>query len=184
MALPELNGDTAVDTAAAGFAERLDGIQAALVAQNERAAARERTIDRLHEENQRLRSGERQLLLLPILTDLRRLRADLLRQAGSLPTELPTTQVASLLASFAYSVESTLDRCGVQVSSPEPGAPFDPRQHRAVDVLPAPGPEFDGTVAAVREEGYVDLTADRILHAAAVTVYRWTAPAAEPPAPA
>lgn len=169
------------ETALAALAERLASVEAALTSQDARAAARERVIDRLHDENQRLKSGERQLLLLPLLTDLRRLHADLLRQANSLPAEMPTKKVSDLLQSFAWSVEATLDRCGVQVSRPKLGAPFDPRQHRAVETIDAAEPGLDATVAAVREDGYFDLTAERTLQAAAVTVYRWQAPHDETP---
>jgi molecular chaperone GrpE len=163
-------------TALAALAERLASVEAALTSQDARAAARERVIDRLHDENQRLKSGERQLLLLPLLTDLRRLHADLLRQATSLPAEMSTRKVSDLLESFAWSVEATLDRCGVQVSRPKLGALFDPRRHRAVETIDAAEPGLDGTVAAVREDGYFDLTAERTLQAAAVTVYRWPVP--------
>lgn len=158
------------------LADRLAAVEAALTAEHDRATARERVIDRLHEENQRLRSDEQRLLLLPVLTDLRRLHADLRRQAGSLPAQMSIEQVSDLLGSFAFSVEAALDRCGVQVTRPELGTSFDPRRHRAIATVPAADPEFDGTIAAVREDGYLDLAAERTLQAAAVTVYRWSVP--------
>jgi molecular chaperone GrpE (heat shock protein) len=149
-----------------------------MTAAHERAAARERIIDSLHEENQRLRAGERQLVLRPILVDLSRLRNDLLRQASDLPDETTVAQFAAMLESFASSVEQTLDRGGVLVLRPEPGTPFDPSRQRAVDVLPASSPEWDGKVAEVVGDGYLDTTVDRALAPARVRVHRW-APAAD-----
>ena len=93
----------------------LAAIQVQLGRDSDRAAARERIIDRLHEENQQLRSGEHRLLLRPVLTDLQRLRNDLIKQAGSLHPGLTPDEAAELLISFAYSVELILDRAGVQV---------------------------------------------------------------------
>ncbi|MEV6524646.1 nucleotide exchange factor GrpE [Longispora sp. NPDC051575] len=190
--MPELN-ESAVEPAA--FEEevaepgapdpldlRLGRIEAAL---GDVAAARERTIDRLHEENQRLRVGERQLLLRPLVTDLHRLRDDLLRQAGALPGEITREQAAALLASYVVSVEQTLERCGVRVLTAAPGDPYDPYRHRAVGTVPAAGPEGDGLVAEVLGDGYHDAVADRVVAPAAVRVARWTPPAgpgATPPA--
>ncbi|GIG59207.1 hypothetical protein Lfu02_35790 [Longispora fulva] len=158
---------------------RLGRIEAAL---GDAAAARERTIDRLHEENQRLRIGERQLLLRPLVTDLHRLRDDLLRQAGDLPATLTPEQAAALLSSYAVSVEQTLQRCGVLVLTAEPGEAYDPYRHRAVGTVPAAGPEGDGLVAEVLGDGYRDAVADRVVAPAAVRVARWTPPA-EPAEP-
>ncbi|MGY0236042.1 nucleotide exchange factor GrpE [Longispora urticae] len=159
---------------------RLGRIEAAL---GDVAAARERTIDRLHEENQRLRVGERQLLLRPLVTDLHRLRDDLLRQAGALPGEITREQTAALLASYVVSVEQTLERCGVRVLTVAPGDPYDPYRHRAVGTVPAAGPEGDGLVAEVLGDGYHDAVSDRVVAPAAVRVARWTPPAEPEPTP-
>lgn len=147
---------------------------------NERAAARERVIDRLHEENQRLRTGERQLLLRPIVVDLYRLRADLLRQAPTLPASITAEQVGALLESFAYSVEQALERCGVHPIRPAPGDEFDPRQHRATGIAPAGDLGQDGRVAEVLSDGYVDSIDGRVLTPAEVRLARWTPPAGPP----
>ncbi|MBE1491919.1 nucleotide exchange factor GrpE [Plantactinospora soyae] len=166
------------------FAERLDRLDATvatlhrgLASGNERAAARERVIDRQYEDIERLRAGERQSLLRPMLVELRRLRDDLLRQAAGLPENLPSTQAASLLESFAYSTELILGRAGVEVLRPNPGTPFDPTRQRAAGMLPAPSPELDGTVAEVVSDGYFDLATDRVLATATVRVQRWQEPA-------
>lgn len=160
--------------------QALQSVRAELAAARETAAARERTIDRLHEENQRLRAGERQLVLRPLLVDLQRLHADLIRQAAGLPADLSAAQAAELLGSFAQSVELALERGGVRVFRPDVGEPFDSARQRAVGVLPAPSPGADGRIVEVLGSGYLDTATDRALAPAVVRVHRWT----EPDAPA
>jgi hypothetical protein len=166
-----------------GVAERLAELTAALVAMQEqmragddRAASRERIIDRLHEDNQKLRAGERRLVLTPALTDLQRLRNDLLRQAATMPADMDAARLAGLLDSYAHSVELTLERCGVVSIRPAPGDVFDGSRHRPSDVVEAPEPAADGRVAAVLTDGYEDTTTGRTLSPATVRVYRWTEP--------
>jgi molecular chaperone GrpE len=169
-----------------GRLDRLDAELAAirqeLAGAHERAAARERIIDRLHEDNQRLRAGEGQLLLRPLLTDLQRLRTDLLRQAAALPAELPAARTAELFESFAHSVELSLERGGVRVLRPLVGEPFDGARHRATGTVPAQSAEQDATVADVLGDGYLDEVTGRALVPAPVRVRRWTpvAPTADP----
>jgi molecular chaperone GrpE len=151
-------------------------IQDELRAGNQRAAAREHVIDRLHEENQRLRAGETQLLLRPILTDLQRLRNELLRECSALPEVLPADRVADLLRSLSVSVELTLERGGIRVIRPTVGDSFDPARHRPMRVTEAATPDEDGTIVAVLGDGYLDTVTDRAVAPATVHVRRWTAP--------
>lgn len=144
-----------------------------LRAGNQRAAAREQIIDRLHAENQRLRAGETQLLLRPILTDLQRLRNELLRESAALPDVVTPDGLAALLSSLAMSVELTLERGGVQIIRPAVDDPFDPARHRAARVTDAAAPDLDGTIAEVLGDGYLDTVTDRALAPAAVLVRRW-----------
>lgn len=160
----------------AGLAQVLEELRGT----HERAAARERVIERLHEDNQRLRAGERQLVLRPVLVDLQRLRNELLREAAVAANDpaLPGEAVEKLLVSFAHSVEQALERGGVLVVRPAVGNAFDPAQHRAVQAVRAADGE-DGTVAAVVTDGYRDVVTDRTLAPAAVTVARHL-PAGQP----
>lgn len=163
--------------------EVLRAMQRDLAAGNERAAARERVIDRLHDENQRLRAGERQGLLRPVVTDLQRLRDDLLTQAGALPGDFTGEQAADLLRSYAHSVALTLERAGVVPVRPHVGEAFDSRLHRASGTVEAAEPAADATIAAILRDGYRDTVSDRILSPATVRVARWTPPAhPDPPA--
>jgi hypothetical protein len=141
-----------------------------------RSQARERVIDHLHAEVDRLRTGEEGLLLKPVTTDLQRLRNDLIRQAASLADRLDREQVADLLMSFALSAELALERCGSVPIRPRPGDPFAAREHRVVRLVEAERPEQDETVAEVLADGYLDTRTERVTAPARVTVWRWTAP--------
>lgn len=159
-------------------AEVLRQVRDELAAGNTRAAARERVIDRLHEENQQLKAGERQNLLRPVITDLYRLRDDLLKQAGGLPADFGAERAAALLVSYAQTVELALERAGVLPVRPDVGDGFDARMHRASGIVPAAEPDADATVAEVVCDGYRDTVSDRVLMPATVRVARWT-PASE-----
>ncbi len=145
-------------------------------AHHTRAQARERVIDQLHAEIERLRAGEHSLLLRPIVTDLQRLRTDLLHQAATLSPKIDQRQAAALLESFALSVELTLERCGSTPIRPSVDAKFSAREHRAVKLITASSPDQDGTVAQVVAEGYLDTGTDRVTVPARVHVRRWTPP--------
>jgi molecular chaperone GrpE len=162
---------------------RLDELTASVSALTEqirshhaRAQARERVIDNLHAEVERLRQGERALLLRPVITDLQHLRTDLLHQARTLPEDMTRQRAADLLESFALSAELALERCGCEPVRPVAGDPFSAREHRAVGVLPAGRPEQDQTIGAVIADGYRDTTTDRVTVPAKVSVLRWHQP--------
>lgn len=162
----------------------LDEVRAALSALREqerahhaRAEARERVIDHLHAEVERLRIGAQAVLLRPVVADLQHLRDDLLRQAGALRDDITREQAAELLASFAFSVQLALERCGSVPVRPSVGDPFSPREHRAVAALDARRPEQDGTIGAVLADGYRDTVNDRVTVPARVHVLRWHQPA-------
>jgi molecular chaperone GrpE len=139
---------------------------------DDHVAARERIIEQLSQNLEQPGSGDPHTLVRPFLTDLQRLRDDLLRQVGALTGEATTAQVAALLESFAYSVERTLARGGIDILRPEVGSPVDPRRHRVTGIVPTTRAELDGTVAEVVSDGYLDTTTDRMLASATVHAYR------------
>lgn len=173
----------------ASLAAAVDRLTAETQRHHVRAEQRERVVDRLHEEVQVLRRGERRGLLRPLLTEVSRLRADLLRQSESLPADYDADRARLLLLSFADSVEILLADNGVVAYRPEPGDPFEAQTHRPVGRVPADAPEQVGLVAAVRREGYQDVEAGLPLSPAEVTVFvagpaATPAPAGAPAAPA
>ncbi len=164
----------------AELALRLAAIEAALLevtqrfaGESDRALARERVIDRQHEEIERLRSIERAGQLRPVVTDLGRLRNDLLRQAGTVPAEMTGSQVANLLDSFAATVDETLERCGIAVLPCAVGAAFAPKCHQIVGVVEIDNPERDGTVAEVLQDGYAEIDGGKVVVPARIRLHRY-----------
>jgi molecular chaperone GrpE len=143
--------------------------------EHDRAHAREAVIDRLHAEVERLRAGEARSLLLPAVTDLRRLRDDLSTQARSVPDGMARSEVAALLASYADSVALILERCGVVPVRPvAQETRFESREQQVVAVVGTGQADLDGIVAAVLSDGYAEVGTGRLVAAARVTVYKAT----------
>jgi molecular chaperone GrpE len=141
--------------------------------ESDRALARERVIDRQHAEIERLRSLERAGQLRPVVTDLCRLRNGLLRQAGTVPAEMTGPQVATLLESFAATVEEMLERCGVVVLPEEVGAAFASSRQQVAAVVEIDDPERDGTVAEVVQDGYAEIDGGKVVVPARIRLHRY-----------
>jgi molecular chaperone GrpE len=157
---------TSIETGLAEVAQRFAG-------ENARALARERVIDRQHEEIERLKVIERVGQLRPIVTDLCRLRNDLLRQAGTVPDEITGPQVTTLLDSFAATVEEILERCGIVVLPRDVGAPFASSRQEIAAVVEINHPERDGTVVDVVHDGYAEIHDGKVVVPARVRVHRY-----------
>ena len=153
---------------------KLDAAVSKVDAENDRAAARERVIDHLHGELERLRSNERNGQLRSVITDLRRLRTGLLRQAKTLSDGLSREQASTLLESFALDVELALERCGVTVLPVETGEQFSAERHQAMKVETTDDASLDGAVAGVAEDGYRDVNSGKIIAPAKVVVNRFS----------
>ncbi|MBE1537402.1 nucleotide exchange factor GrpE [Actinomadura algeriensis] len=156
--------------------DALAGLSARLDREHERAAHRESVIDRLHEENQRLRRGELQAMLEPVRVALYRVHD----QARRLATA-DESGAASVLDALADDVADALARLGVERFRAEPGQPYDPSRHRPVAVA-AVGPARDGTVVEARSDGFEE--GGRVLRKAAVSVGRHEAETNGEPEPA
>ena len=152
-----------------------------LAAETDRAAARERVIDRQRADIERLRDIERDGMLRPVVTDLCALRNDLLRQAATLGDAVTAEGASRLLASFADGVEEALERCGVAVLPREVGALFVAGRHQVAGVVEVPDPLLDGTVAAVVQDGYAEIDGGKVVAPARVTLHR--VPAGVPAGP-
>lgn len=150
----------------------LGGLESQAAREHDRAEARESVIDRLHGEVARLRAGEARSLLRPAVTDLRRLRDDLLSQARSVPEAMTRGEVGALLESYADSVALILERCGVVAVRPVPDTRFDSRQQQVSGVAVTGQPELDGTVASIVSDGYADADTGLPVAPARVIVYR------------
>jgi molecular chaperone GrpE (heat shock protein) len=141
---------------------------------HERAQQREGVIDYLRSELELLRRGERRGLLRPLLTQMCRLHADLVRQAATLPPDFDAAKAVRLLQSYAETLGEALEDNGVVTYQPDEGEPFNPRRHRQVKRQPSIDAALAGHVAAVRQPGYLDIEADSPLAPAEVTVFMGT----------
>ncbi|MGD0064696.1 MAG: hypothetical protein ABSB76_14780 [Streptosporangiaceae bacterium] len=140
---------------------------------HDRARAREAVIDRLRGEVERLRAGEVRALLRPVVTDLRRLREDLLTQASSVPEAMARDEVTLLLESHADSVALILERCGIVVVRPVRDSKFDPRQQQISAVVETGDRDLDGLVAGIVSDGYAEADGGRAVAPAWIAVYRY-----------
>jgi molecular chaperone GrpE len=133
----------------------LDRLAAATEREHERAAHREKIIDRLHDDNQELRRGELQAMLDPIRTSLYRLHDMVRRESGRWADGAgDPAHVAPLLSAIADEIAEALARAGAERYTVEPGESFDPARHKPVDTVAVTDPALDGTVMAARGDGF------------------------------
>ncbi len=164
-------GDGDAGAALAALSAAVGELAGAAERYHDRAAQREGVIDYLRTELDTLRRGERRGLLRPLLTEMCRLRNDLLRQAATLPPDYDAEQAAKLLASFAETVDLALENNGVVSYAPDAGDPFDPRRHRRVRGAQSDDPAQAGRIAQVLRDGYLDTEANSPVVPAEVAVY-------------
>ena len=90
---------------------------------------------------------------------------DSLEAAIAIPAATPEQLLEGVHATLRQ-LSAALARNKVQEINPPPATKFDPHQHQAISVVPAP--QEPNTVVAVLQKGY--LIADRVLRPALVTV--------------
>lgn len=164
----------------AGLAASVRDLAEASQEYHARAQQREEVIDHLRSEVDRLRRGERRTLLRPLLTEMSRLRNDLLRQAAELPADFGAERAALLLRSYAESMGLALENSGVVSFAPDSGDAFDPRMHRRVGGQPTADPTLTGRIAHVRRDGYLDVDANSPVALAEVVVFAGADPQSTP----
>jgi molecular chaperone GrpE (heat shock protein) len=148
--------------------ERLGRVEEHIAEFHRRSAHRESVIDRLHEDNQRLRGGIGRAVLEPVIADLVRLYDQLDREARRLGED------GLLLRSFADDVVLILDRCGLEVFSAEPGDLFEHDRHRPLAVVPCDDEARHNTVAEVVAVGFVERDTGRVRRPVQARFHRYT----------
>jgi len=147
------------------LSRRLGQVEEHLAGFHRLEAHRESIIDRLHEENQRLRDGVGRLILEPVVADLIRLHDQLEKEVRRLGADAPDGQ---LLRSFADEVLQILDRCGIEPFLAEPGEPFQRGRHRPIGAVACDDESRHNTVAEVVAAGFYERDTGRVrrpLHA-------------------
>jgi molecular chaperone GrpE (heat shock protein) len=136
---------------------------------------REQIIDRLHQENQELRAGEIWQAVAPLARDLIRLYDDL-KQTGDrygARSEPESGEAARDFTAFKLAVEDILYRHGVDQYGAEHRSPFNPREHKAVGVVPTNDESLDRTIARVVRGGF--RKESKIVRILEAEVFRFTA---------
>lgn len=154
---------------------RIEEIAESFREANALSRERERIVDRLHEENQELRSGELWQALAPVFRDLVRLYDDLeltTRRYES-KTEIEVKEVALDFQSFRDAVADVLYRHGVERYGATEGAPFNSKEHKALGVVATSDPSLDRAVACVVRSGF--RTESRVLRILEAEVFRFSA---------
>jgi len=88
-------------------------------------------------------------------------------EAGLAITDATPEQIREGAEATLRQLKSALERNKVIEIAPAPGSKFDPHQHQAISVVPAPGQDAN-SVVTVLQKGYT--IADRVLRPALVTV--------------
>lgn len=161
------------------LARRLEELQETMRREHERAAHRERVIDRLHAENQELRHGLVEEALTPVRAGLYRLYDTARREAARWGKEPPSPEhAAALLEAIAAELGEILGRAGAERIPVNAGDDYDPVIHRPVRTTVV-GPEADGTVVEVLADGFAGVARgaggamrERVTRKAAVVVGR------------
>jgi molecular chaperone GrpE (heat shock protein) len=121
---------------------------------NDLSRYRERTIDRLHQENQELKSGQLWQAVVPVFRDLIRLYDDLNLTAQKYGTVAGANEVASDFHAFRDAVEDVLYRHGVERYGAEEGLPFNSKEHKAVGVVNTQNESQDRAICRVIRSGF------------------------------
>jgi molecular chaperone GrpE len=168
---PPASADGAVAASLAQIHTALADLARAAGREHDRARHRERVIDRLHEENQRLRHNEMQTAFEPVRTSLYRLY-DLVRRESERESADPA-HTPKLLAAIADELAEIIARTGVERMPVDEGDPFDPARHRPAGTCDVDDAELAGTVMTVQRAGFV--RGEKVVRRAEVIVARTAA---------
>src|SRR3569833_1045727 len=150
---PSATADGVIEASLAQIHSVLAGLARTAGREHDRATHRERVIDRLHEENQRLRHNELQAALEPVRTPLYRLY-DLVRRESERETADPA-HVPKLLSAFADELSEIIARTGVERMPVGEGDPLDPARHRPARTRDVYDAQLDVTVVTVQRAVFV-----------------------------
>jgi molecular chaperone GrpE len=167
------NGTKLIDAAELSRVfERLDVLVAQGAEYHRRSAHREAVIDRLHEENQKLRDEVRASVFDPITADLMRLYESFRRDADRLTESGADLGLVKLMESYADDVELILDRCGLEPFSATVGEPFRRGDHVVAGTVETSDPAQRDRIAEVIAVGFRDRATGQIKRPLRAKFYR------------
>ena len=154
------------------ISDRLDDLVAQGAEYHRRSVHREAVIDRLHEENQKLRDEVRASVFDPITADLMRLYDSFRRDADRLTESGADPGLVKLMESYADDVELILDRCGLEPFSAAVGEPFRRGDHVVSGTVEASDPAQLDRIAEVIAVGFRDRATGQIKRPLRAKFYR------------
>ncbi len=166
--IKELKAENAELKALVGFRDRL-----------------EESVLNMHKELEVYKSGFYEKITKPYLKALLELHtrfADVSNHFENV--DLSTCDVRdtydNLLAQFKNSVQAIADRVyndfGIDYFEPEVGDAYDPRQHKAMRVVPTEDAEKHRVIIKVLAGGFKDVDSDKVVSTARVETYSYVAP--------
>jgi molecular chaperone GrpE len=159
------------------IADRLNDLVAQGAEYHRRSVHREAVIDRLHEENQKLRDEVRASVFDPITADLMRLYDSFRRDADRLTESGADPGFVKLMESYADDVELILDRCGLEQFTAAAGEPFRRGDHVVAGTVEVPDPAQRDRIAEVIAVGFRDRATGQIKRPLRAKFYRSDVPA-------
>ncbi|MDQ3670885.1 MAG: nucleotide exchange factor GrpE [Actinomycetota bacterium] len=132
------------------LAVEVERLAASNTKQADTMARKVEVVQKLHDENQRLRRGELEQAQMPLLTHL----IELVDQIGR-SRETLGEEAARELAFVDAGLAEGLRRAGIERIVPEAGEPFDPERHQAVGRREVTEPALDETVDEIRNALFV-----------------------------
>jgi molecular chaperone GrpE len=137
-----------------------------------RSVHREAVIDRLHEENEKLRDEIRASVFDPITADLMRLYDSFQRDVHRLTASGADPGLVKLMQSYAEEVELILDRCGLEPFSAAVGEAFHRSDHVVAGTVEAPDAAHCEGIAEVLTVGFRDRATGQIKRPLRAKVFR------------
>src|SRR5690349_3344790 len=154
------------------ISDQLNDLVAQGAEYHRRSVHRESVIDRLHEENQKLRDEVRASVFDPITADLMRLYDSFRRDADRLTESGADPGLVKLMESYADDVALILDRCGLEPFSAAAGEPFRRGDHIVAGTVEAPDPAQRDRIAEVIAVGFRDRATGQIKRPLRARFYR------------
>lgn len=171
MPEPEPSSEVPPIDASEPGTEVLAGIHGDLAALLSETGRLNDILDRMHTENERLRRGEAEQLLQPLLRDLIKLADDWagMARVWSGKESAKPSDVAGKCEQVADDASLILERHGVERFSPEPGDAYERKLHRAVGTTRTSDASLESTVSSTRRVGYY--AGEKVLRFAEVLLY-------------
>jgi len=138
---------------------------------------RERINKELHEELQRYKSGLRKEMMAPLLKHIILLHGRLMEMhdhyANNTLRDIDAfQQILSEYKKLPLALTDLLHDYEIETLAPQAGEPYQPKTHEALRTLSTDDPAKNRTVASCEKAGFIDVSCQRVLKRAEVTIFK------------